>query len=170
MARPMGPPGGGRVPEKSKDFKGSMKRLFLNLEKWRYLFIFALVLAMVSAILSLNAPNKLSDFTDVITEGLTPNINENTFNDIMNDPEISYEDKVATGEVLSKFNEDLSNNENLTIAMNRFPILEKLVKKYKFSLQEIERCRKECNQFVFSESEGIWELKEFFRHWTLWLF
>ena len=115
MARPMGPPGGGRVPEKSKDFKGSMKRLFLNLEKWRYLFIFALVLAMVSAILSLNAPNKLSDFTDVITEGLTPNINENTFNDIMNDPEISYEDKVATGEVLSKFNEDLSNNEMLAL-------------------------------------------------------
>ena len=65
---------------------------------------------------------------------------------------------------------DLSNNENLTIAMNRFPILEKLVKKYKFSLHEIERCRNECNQFVFSESEGIWELKEFFRHWTLWLF
>ena len=30
MAR-MGPPGGGRVPEKSKDFKGSMKRLFNSL-------------------------------------------------------------------------------------------------------------------------------------------
>ena len=115
MARPMGPPGGGRVPEKSKDFKGSMKRLFLNLEKWRYLFIFALVLAMFSAILSLNAPNKLSDFTDVITEGLIPNINENTFNDIMNDSEISYEDKVATGEVLSKFNKDLSNEEMLAL-------------------------------------------------------
>ncbi len=54
MARPMG----GRVPEKSKDFKGSMKRLFVNLENWRYLFIFALILAMTSAILSLNAPNK----------------------------------------------------------------------------------------------------------------
>ena len=93
MAR-FGPPNGGRVPEKSKDFKGSMKRLFANLEKWRYLFVFALVLAMVSAILSLNAPNKLSDFTDVITEGLTPNISENTFKDIMNDPEISYEDKI----------------------------------------------------------------------------
>ena len=46
MARPMG----GRVPEKSKDFKGSMKRLFVNLENWRYLFIFALILAMTSAI------------------------------------------------------------------------------------------------------------------------
>ena len=35
--------------------------------------IFALVLAMISAILALIAPNKLSDFTDVITEGLKPN-------------------------------------------------------------------------------------------------
>jgi len=115
MARPMGPPGGGRVPEKSKDFKGSMKRLFINLEKWRYLFIFALILAMMSAILSLNAPNKLSDFTDVITEGLRPNISEDMFIEIMNDPKISNEDKIATGEALSKFNEGLSNEEIMSL-------------------------------------------------------
>ncbi len=130
MAR-FGPPNGGRVPEKSKDFKGSMKRLFANLEKWRYLFVFALVLAMVSAILSLNAPNKLSDFTDVITEGLTPNISENTFKDIMNDPEISYEDKIATGEVLSKFNDDLSTNEMLAL-IDELP--EKVYEKVKPSI------------------------------------
>lgn len=62
---------------------------------------------------------------------------------------------------------DLSIDENLTIAMGRFPILEKLVKKYKYSLEEIERCRKECQEFVFSEGEEIWQLKEFFRHWLL---
>lgn len=115
MARPMGPPGGGRVPEKSKDFKGSMKRLFLSLERWRYLFIFALFLAMVSAILSLNAPNKLSEFTDVITKGLQPNINENTMMDIMNDPDISDEDKALTMTILSKFNEDMSKEEMLAL-------------------------------------------------------
>ena len=115
MARPMGPPGGGRVPEKSKDFKGSMKRLFLSLERWRYLFIFALFLAMVSAILSLNAPNKLSEFTDVITKGLQPNINENTMMDIMNDPDISDEDKALTMAILSKFNEDMSKEEMLAL-------------------------------------------------------
>ena len=115
MARPMGPPGCGRVPEKSKDFKGSMKRLFLSLERWRYLFIFALFLAMVSAILSLNAPNKLSEFTDVITKGLQPNINENTMMDIMNDPDISDEDKALTMAILSKFNEDMSKEEMLAL-------------------------------------------------------
>ena len=50
MPRPGGPIGG--MPEKSKDFKGSMFRLFKSLNKWRYLLIFALILAMASAILA----------------------------------------------------------------------------------------------------------------------
>ncbi len=64
---------GSRTNEKSKDFFGSMKRLLKNLNPWKYVVIFALILAMVSAILSLIAPNKLSDFTDIITDGLKPN-------------------------------------------------------------------------------------------------
>ena len=64
---------GPRTNEKSKDFFGSMKRLLKNLNPWKYIVIFALILAMVSAILSLIAPNKLSDFTDIITDGLKPN-------------------------------------------------------------------------------------------------
>lgn len=64
---------GPRTNEKSKDFFGSMKRLLKNLNPWKYVVIFALILAMVSAILSLIAPNKLSDFTDIITDGLKLN-------------------------------------------------------------------------------------------------
>ena len=64
---------GPKTNEKSKDFFGSMKRLLKNLNPWKYVVIFALILAMVSAILSLIAPNKLSDFTDIITDGLKPN-------------------------------------------------------------------------------------------------
>lgn len=63
---------GRNVPEKSKDFFGSMKRLLSNLKPWRVIMVLALVLAMVSAILSLIAPNKLSDFTDTISKGLIP--------------------------------------------------------------------------------------------------
>ena len=66
-------PGGRRVNEKSKDFFGSMKRLLSNLKPWKFIMIMALTLAMISAILALIAPNKLSDFTDAITEGLKPN-------------------------------------------------------------------------------------------------
>lgn len=67
-------PGGPRVQEKSKDFKGSMLRLFKNLKPWKYIMGIALILAMVSAVLSLVAPDKLSDLTDTITEGISPNV------------------------------------------------------------------------------------------------
>jgi len=63
---------GGRNIEKSKDFFGSMRRLLRNLKPWRVIMILALILAMISAILSLIAPNKLSDFTDTISKGLIP--------------------------------------------------------------------------------------------------
>ncbi len=67
-------PGGGPKMEKSKDFKGSMKRLFQNLKPWKFIMGIALILAMVSAVLSLIAPDKLSDLTDTITEGISPNV------------------------------------------------------------------------------------------------
>ena len=64
------PGSGPRVHEKSKDFFGSMKRLIKNLNTWKYLMLMALSLAMVSSILSLIAPNKLSDIADEIRKGL----------------------------------------------------------------------------------------------------
>ncbi len=65
---------------------------------------------------------------------------------------------------------DLSIDENLKAAMNQFPMLKKLVEKYKFSSKRVERCKRECNNFVFSEGNGIWQLKEFFRHWLMSLY
>ena len=59
--------------EKSKDFKGSMIRLIKNLSPWKFIMIFSLMLAMISAILALIAPNRLSKFADLIGEGLVPN-------------------------------------------------------------------------------------------------
>ena len=67
-------PGGPGNFEKSKDFKGSMLRLIKNLSPWKVIMCIALVLAMVSAILALIAPNKLSDFADIIGKGLSPNV------------------------------------------------------------------------------------------------
>ena len=66
---------GGRGPgnfEKSKDFKGSMIRLIKNLKPWKFIMVIALALAMISAILALIAPNRLSKFADLIGEGLVP--------------------------------------------------------------------------------------------------
>ena len=61
-----------RQVEKINDFKGSLIRLFLNLNKWKYLLVIAILFAMFAAILSTVAPNKLADVTDVITEGIKP--------------------------------------------------------------------------------------------------
>ena len=66
-------PGGMKVGEKSKDFKGSMIRLFNNLDKWKKMLVICIFLALISAILSTIAPNKLSDLTNVISEGIKPN-------------------------------------------------------------------------------------------------
>ena len=62
-----------RVSEKSKDFIGSIKKLMKSLSSFKVLIFIALVLAALSSILSLIAPNKLSDLTDEITKGITIN-------------------------------------------------------------------------------------------------
>ena len=118
MPRPMN----GKVPETSKNFGASMKRLFKSLGKWKYLFLTALVLAMISAILALISPNKLSDLTNIITDGIKPNINETVIKDIMKDKDISLEDK-------QKFNELLENSKdkNEKELINEFDKLSKSI-------------------------------------------
>ena len=60
--------------EKAKDFKGAMKRLFSELKEYKKIIIFALILAILSSVLSIFAPNLLSDLTDKIAEGLFGNM------------------------------------------------------------------------------------------------
>ena len=113
-------PSRGKVPEKSKDFFGSMKRLISNLKSWKIIMILALTLAMISAILSLIAPNKLSDFTDIITDGIKPNTEKleiisnkisnsfssdnlnNKINYILSNNNINTNDKLILQETLKK--------------------------------------------------------------------
>ena len=105
----------GRGIEKSKDFKGSMVKIIKSLKPWYSGIIFSLVLAFISAILALIAPNKLADLTDYVTEGITPRISEEKIVEIMNNPNISYDDKNTlmtmmnsnkdTNELLRKFDE-----------------------------------------------------------------
>ncbi len=70
-----GPMGGGRgmsVPgEKAKDFKGAVSRLLKELNKFKILMILSFILAIFSAVLTILAPDKLSELTDEISAGLT---------------------------------------------------------------------------------------------------
>ena len=92
----------GRVPEKSKNFMASMKRLINNLKKWHILMVLAFFLAIVSSILSLVAPNKLSSLTDEITLGIQPNISEEKIQSIMSNSDISNEDKTEFMTLMSE--------------------------------------------------------------------
>ncbi|MBQ3307071.1 MAG: ABC transporter ATP-binding protein [Bacilli bacterium] len=59
--------------ERSKDFKGSILRLFKSLDKWRFLLIISILLSSFAAVLSTIAPNRLAGVTDVISDGIKPN-------------------------------------------------------------------------------------------------
>ena len=129
-------PGGRRVQEKSKDFFGSMKRLLTNLKPWKILMMLALILAMISAILSLIAPNKLSLFADEIGIGLVPktekfeiiskemmaNFTEDKLavkvNEILMSPDISDEDKETFQNNLQMIQSTSDENtSNLVLSM-----------------------------------------------------
>ena len=87
--------------EKSKDFKGSMTKIIKSLKPWYTGIVISLVLAFISAILALIAPNKLSKLTDYITEGITPRISQEKITEIMNNPNISYTDKQEFMDIIS---------------------------------------------------------------------
>lgn len=99
--------------EKSKDFKGAMIKIIKSLKPWYTGITISLVLAFISAILALIAPNKLSKLTDYITEGITPRINEEKITEIMNNPSISYTDKQELMKIISSINPDEDINEAL---------------------------------------------------------
>ena len=79
--------------EKSKDFKGSIIKIYHSLKNWHRVLLISLTLAMISAILALIAPNKLSDLTDYITEGIKPRISQEKIEEILKDDSISSSDK-----------------------------------------------------------------------------
>ncbi|MBR2603918.1 MAG: ABC transporter ATP-binding protein [Bacilli bacterium] len=59
--------------EKPKNFFGSIFKLLKELKTWRVVLFIALILAIISSIFSIIAPNRLSDLTDEITNGIKPN-------------------------------------------------------------------------------------------------
>jgi ATP-binding cassette subfamily B protein len=62
--------------EKVKDLKGTLLRIFKSLKVWKYVLVISCILSMVSSVLSTIGPNKLADVTDVISEGIKPNISK----------------------------------------------------------------------------------------------
>lgn len=137
--RPMGP--GMGSGEKAKDFGKAIKRLFKELNIYKVLIFIAFTLAVLGSILSILAPNRLSDLTDEITKGLTVNtkniktltnkidtssiqnkipeilsmkVNNNTITTIMMNNDISTEDKQLFTEVMNDIQKDNTNIKKLS--------------------------------------------------------
>lgn len=116
----MGPHGNGKI-EKSKDFKGTLIKTFNNLGKWKYVLIFALGMATLSAILALVAPNKLSNLTDEITLGITPNISENIIKDVMTSDDVAMEDKMALQSLIADLEDSGKELDDILLELDNLP-------------------------------------------------
>ena len=155
-------PGKEQTYEKARDFKGAIKRLFTELNTYKILIIFAFTLAILGAILSILAPNRLSSLTDEISAGLvinqdnlealnkkaSENLNEEKLKEILPEllsPDISEENikNILTDEKIkdkdkTKFQEILNKmeeNQNEAFSeLSSLPnsILEKIFKNTKY--------------------------------------
>ena len=114
MPRPSG------VPEKSKDFNGTLKKLIKSLNKWKYLLIISIILSIFSSILAIIAPNRLSDITDTITLGLVPNVNEKIVSNILKDETIPNKDKEIFMNLIND-SKNIENKEELLTKIEELP-------------------------------------------------
>lgn len=131
-----------RINEKPESFVLSIKKLMKSLSSFKILIFVAIILAVLSSILSLVAPNKLSDLTDEISRGITINttnmkelendltsnvseigsilginLDENTIYRV-NTSNISNDDKYLFNDTIKKISDD---RDNAIMYFNKLP-------------------------------------------------
>ena len=131
-----------RINEKPENFALSIKKLMKSLGSFKILIFVAVILAALSSILSLVAPNKLSDLTDEISRGITINttnmkelendltsnvseigsilginLDENTIYRV-NTSNISNDDKYLFNDTIKKISDD---RDNAIMYFNKLP-------------------------------------------------
>ncbi|MBA9084741.1 ATP-binding cassette subfamily B protein [Fontibacillus solani] len=67
---PGGPHGAGRVVEKAKDFKGTLKRLIQYLKPHKYQLLSVLCMAIISTVFSIFSPKVMGEATTKLFEGI----------------------------------------------------------------------------------------------------
>ena len=135
MPRPNHGPGGGQSYEKAKDFKGAIKRLFTELNTYKTLIVIAFTLAILGSILSILAPDQLSNLTDEISKGLV--INQDNMNALNKKASESLnEDNLK--EILPKILSPDVSEENINNILSDPNIKEKDKTKFKEILNKME--------------------------------
>ena len=151
---PRGPKHGrGNPGEKAKDFKGAIKRLLIELKGFKVSIIISLILACLGAVLSISAPDKLSELTDKISEGLvintdnfelltkevTTNFSNNNIKEIeIDNVKISVNDQKEFMNVLNTIDKD-SDNKELYKKLDQMP---KSIKEVIEPIMDIEKIKK----------------------------
>lgn len=118
-----------RKQEKSKNFVPTMIKLFKNLDHWKYFLIVAIIFAFSAAALSTIAPNKLADVTDVISNGIKPDITK--LEEISKEIEKhNYQDFIYEGVKITTYDQQkyIEITSTITPDMDNEEIIKKLDK------------------------------------------
>lgn len=102
--------------EKPKNFKSAIKRLFNELTGFKKLIFVALVLAALSSILSIFTPNKLSELTDIISDGLI--VNSSNLEEIVSQVTNSLQSEDTKTKIINILDIDISNKRISNILTN----------------------------------------------------
>ena len=119
---------GGNPEDKAKDFKGSMKRLFSELNSFKVLIIVSILLAIIGAGLSIVAPNILSKLTDEISKGLMGNMDMGKIKTIAIILSIMYIASTIFEIIQSFFMTDVANKfaknlrQRISVKINKLPL------------------------------------------------
>lgn len=144
-----GGPNRGNI-EKPKNFKEAIIRLVKELNAYKIIIIIALLLASLSALLSIVSPNKLKDLTNEITKGITPNVenikvlstgimNNKTMEDITIDGiTITFDEQVKFISLFSKYDKN-SDSSKIYKEMDKLPLSIKKVIEPKINIDSIKR-------------------------------
>lgn len=101
--------------EKAKNFKKAIMRLFKELKSFKVLLTIGLILAALGSIMSILAPNKLSNLIDKISEGLV--INKDNVQIITDHVQTNLSNEKIIAKMPNILNFDLSEN-NLSKIQN----------------------------------------------------
>ena len=110
VGSPMGGPHGRHGGEKAKDLVGTWKKLFGYCRKYIVVFVIALLCSAAGTVLTLMGPDKLSDMTDVMTDGIAPDSEK--LEEIMEGVSENLSANMET--VMSSITANISDEEKMT--------------------------------------------------------
>ena len=102
--------------EKSKDFFGSMKRLIKELKNFTVMIIISLVLAAGGSILSIYAPDQLSNLTDEISNGLV--VNQDAMQEITETITSSFSEDEMTSKMMDILDIQMDQSTMMQLMMS----------------------------------------------------